>query len=342
MHARRSLSVISSLVGALALACALFGAGCRRDDRAAVPVKDKLQRVVLQTDWLPQAEHGGFYQALAKGYYHEAGLDVVIIPGGPGAGVKLKVAKGEADFGMHRSDDVIMGASVGLPLMIVGAVYQHDYVILMMHEESAVRNFQDLDGRTITASLGMVWIPYLEKKYGIRLNLRPVGYGLGSFFADPNEIHQGIATHEPFYAQQKRVPVRTLAMADSGYDAYHVLFARKEFLRDHPGAARAFLAASIRGWRDFLENDPEPAFTLIKEKNPQIEPALLAFSRDEMIRRKLVTGDPERGEGIGQLSPGRLERQIEILVDLKIIPASIPLRQVMTTEYLPPAPGKDD
>src|SRR5215217_323702 len=82
------------------------------------------RKVVLQTDWFPQAEHGGFYQALARGFYAEAGLDVDIWPGGPGSGIKLKVARGEADFGMNRSDDILLAASRDLPLLIVAAIMQ--------------------------------------------------------------------------------------------------------------------------------------------------------------------------------------------------------------------------
>src|SRR5689334_7330440 len=86
-------------------------AGCgRREEPASAPVRPVLRKVILQTDWFPQAEHGGFYQALAKGYYAEAGLDLEIWPGGPAAGIKLKVSKGEADFGMQRSDDVLIAA----------------------------------------------------------------------------------------------------------------------------------------------------------------------------------------------------------------------------------------
>jgi NitT/TauT family transport system substrate-binding protein len=87
----------------------LFGPGCAREETAAP--KSALRKVSLQTDWFPQAEHGGFYQAVAKEFYREAGLDVRLLPGGPGAGINLKVAKGDADFGMNRSDDLILAAS---------------------------------------------------------------------------------------------------------------------------------------------------------------------------------------------------------------------------------------
>src|ERR1017187_2015988 len=128
-------------------------AGCGRPASSEPPknVPPPLRRVVFQTDWFPQAEHGGFYQALAKGFYREAGLDVEILPGGPGATIKLSVAKGLADFGMYRSDDVIVAAGRGLPLIIVGAVLQHDPEALLVHASSPVKTLQDLNGHSVIA-----------------------------------------------------------------------------------------------------------------------------------------------------------------------------------------------
>ena len=114
---------------------ATWVAGCgRRDAVAPAPKGDTKRKVVLQTDWFPQAEHGGFYQALAKGFYAQAGLDVEIWPGGPGSGIKLKVARGDADFGMLRSDDLMLAAGQGMPLVMVAATLQHDGMALLVHE----------------------------------------------------------------------------------------------------------------------------------------------------------------------------------------------------------------
>ena len=126
---------------ALAGAALLAVVGCAREGSQPKPAAGApvgLRKVSLQTDWFPQAEHGGFYQAVVKGFYREAGLEVTLLPGGPGAGINLKVAKGEADFGMNRSDDLILAASQGLPVMMVAAVLQHDSQVLLVHAAKAV------------------------------------------------------------------------------------------------------------------------------------------------------------------------------------------------------------
>jgi NitT/TauT family transport system substrate-binding protein len=321
---------------------ALGVAGCGRPaSSAAVHSADAtapaLRRVVFQSDWFPQAEHGGYYQALARGFYREVGLAVEIRPGGTPAGIKLPVATGDADFGMNRSDDVIVAASRGLPLVMVAATFQHDPQAIMVHAASPVRTFRDLQGRTVIAPLSMTWIPFIQKKYGITFALRPANYALGGFLADPEAIQQCLVTNEPFFARQHGTPVRTLALADSGFDVYHAIICRRDLARTEPRLVRAFVAASIRGWRDYLTGDPQPAHDLILKRNAQMTPEQLAFSRREMIQRALVAGDPARDEDIGQLSLRRISAEIDVLLDLKLIDAPMDVKKVATAEFLPAA-----
>jgi len=311
----------------------LVGAGCERNE-AEAPAR-ALRKVALQTDWFPQAEHGGFYQALAKGFYRGAGLDVTLLPGGPGAGINLKVAKGVAVFGMNRSDDLILAASQGVPVLIVAAVLQHDSQVLLVHAGSPVKTLDDLAGRTVTASVGMAWIPWLKKSRGIEFALRPQTYGLAGFFTDSEAIQQGLVTNEPYVARQRGVAVRTLAISASGYDAYHALFCRRELARTEPEVVRAFVAASIRGWNDYLEGDPAPAHAMILTRNKQMTPEFLAFSRGELIARSLVRGDEKRGESVGHLEPRRIAEQIEMLRELKILSEPMTAESLATTEFLP-------
>lgn len=315
-------------------------AGCARQEKPAAHAGGpSLRRVVLQTDWFPQAEHGGYYQALARGFYREAGLDVEVWPGGPGAGIKLKVARGDADFGLLRSDDLILSVSRDMPLVMVAATMQHDPQALMVHDASPVRTFRDLDGRAVIGNVGMAFYPYLESKYGIRLVRRQNTYGLGEFFANPETIQQCLVTNEPFFAAKAGHKVRTLPLTAAGYDCYQALFTRREVIRQSPEMVRAFVHASIRGWRDYLEQDPAPADDLILRRNPDMTRELLTFSRQALIKDAYVRGDPAKGEEIGQLSPARIAAQMETLLKLKILDRRIEVTDAVTTEFLPSRPG---
>ena len=321
----------------LLIAAGVLGCHRRETNRAAAPAGPIAPRkVVLQTDWFPQAEHGGFYQALAKGFYAEAGLDVDIWPGGPGSAIKVKVAKGEADFGLNRSDDLMLAASQGMPLVIVAATLQHDPMALMVHAESPVRTFKDLQGRVVMGNVGMAYMPFLERKFGIQFEKRQNTYGLGEFLASPDLIQQCVVTNEPFFAQERGRKVRTLPLATAGYDCYQAIFCRRDLIRTSPDVVRAFVWASIRGWRDYIENDPTPADTLILQRNPQTTAALLQFSRSEMILRSLVTGERAKDEDVGRISLVRLSDQMETLLQLKIMEAPVALAAIATKDFLPP------
>ena len=294
-----------------------------------------LRKVTFQSDWFPQAEHGGFYQALAKGYYREAGFDLEIISGGPGAGVLLKIAKGLADFGMFRGDDAILATSRGLPLMMIGATLQHDPQAILVHADSPVQSFADLDGRTVIAAVGMTWIPYIQKKYDITFGLIPTSYGLTQFLADKKTIQQCFLTSEPYFARQQGAKVRTLPLSATGYDSYHVMLTRRALVRDDPEMVRAFVSASIRGWRDYLEGDPTPAHELIVQRNLQMTTAHLNFSRQALIDHQLAAGDPEKGERVGQLLLERVQQEIELLREFEVLEKPMRAEDVATSEFIP-------
>ena len=325
--------VVFALAGVLAAACGRRESA--RDTGAARPGQPALEKIVLQTDWFPQAEHGGFYQALARGFYREAGLDVDIWPGGPGSGIKLKVMQGNAHFGMSRSDDLMLAASRGMPLVMVAATMQHDPMALMVHAASPVRTFKDLQGRVVIGNVSMAYMPFLERKFGITFEKRQNTYGLGEFLTNPEAVQQCVVTNEPFFAEQQGRKVRTLPLAAAGFDCYHTIFCRRELARTAPAVVRAFVHATIRGWRDYIENDPAPADTLILQRNSQMTPELLRFSRREMIVRHLVTGDRAKGEDIGRLSAARLAEQMDTLLALKIMEQPVAVAAVATTEFHP-------
>lgn len=326
----------SSLPWGLLLAILALGA-CARGPETPPPAPAAAAprtRVTLQTDWFPQGEHGGFYQALAAGHYAAAGLDVEIWPGGPGAGIRLKVARGDADFGMLRADDVLLAASRGLPLVMVMATLQHEPLALMVHADSPVRSFPDLAGRTVIGNVGMAWMPFLERRFGITFEKRQNTYGLGEFLARPDLIQQVMVTNEPYFARAQGREVRWLDLAAAGYDPYHVVVSNRTLVRDRPALVRAFVQASIRGWHEYLTGDPAAADALILARNPQMTPGLLGHSRRELIAGRFVTGDPARGERIGRLDPARLAELAAQLRELGILETPLDLAVVAQ----PPAP----
>jgi NitT/TauT family transport system substrate-binding protein len=320
----------------LAAVCSalLLLAGC---SRAAAPDLKGLTPVSLQADWYAEAEEGGNYQALARGFYREAGLSADLVNGGPGCYPLQKVATGQADFALGRSDDVILAVSRGhLPLMIVCAYMEKDPMSVLVHAESPVRDFGDLAGRVIMADPTSAWISYLKAQYHMDFGIIPLNYGLGQFMADPQFIIQGFATNEPYFVGKNGVASRTLLIANSGYRPYRVIYANAGFVRAHPEAVRGFVAATLRGWADFLDGDPAPAEKLIRECNKAMTQDFLDFSRAALKTDHFVSGDPARGERLGLITRRRMQEQVELFARLRVIAAPLPLDQFVSFDFLPP------
>lgn len=103
-----------------------------------------LDKVSYGTNWLAQAEHGGFYQAVADGTYAKYGLDVTIVQGGPNAANSALLISGKLDFYMGGPQGEISAVEQGIPLVDVAAIFQKDPQVLIAHPDNGVDKFEDL------------------------------------------------------------------------------------------------------------------------------------------------------------------------------------------------------
>lgn len=302
------------------LVSAFLISGCRphTDLEGHDAVKKHQEKVVLQTDWFAQPEHGGFYQALAKGYYREVGLDVTIVPGGPNAMTTQQVLRRRAHFAMNRADTIYGLVQQGVPIQLVMATLQHDAQAILLHAQNPITELAQLDGQRIMAIPGLMWIRWLKAKYGIEFTVIPHDFGLNRFFNDPDFIQQCLLTNEPFFAQQHGLAVRVLPLADSGFDPYHGIYALTDTIENNPDMVQRFVAASRRGWRDFIEGDPAPAFELISAANPRMSPELMKFSHQALKNHQLVRGRRDTPD-YGKLDSIRLNNLIQALHELGLV-----------------------
>lgn len=317
---------------------AALAAGCARQEpgppAGAGPVPAKVR---LQTDWYPQPEHGGYYQALAKGYYAAEGLDVEIVPGGPNAQVMATVATGRAQFGMTNGDDVITAVSRGVPVVMVAAEMQRDAQGVMFHESHPLRSLRDLDGKTIMAGAGSTWLTVIQRQLGIRFHLQPLVGDLARFMNDEKFIQQCFVTNEPYFARQRGAQVGALliANAEAGFEPYRVVLTSRAFAAQQPEIVRKFVRATIRGWTDYLTGDPEPANALLRKLRPDLPADFYAYSIRAMKDYQLVLGDAARGEAMGRLTAERLRRQIEQLQAAGVLEMPVTVGDVADFDFLP-------
>jgi NitT/TauT family transport system substrate-binding protein len=329
-----------ALIVLLQTSALFFTVGCRRSTSGDSPRNPAapLAPVRFLSDWLAQPEHGGFYQAKARGFYHDAGLDVTLIPGGPNSYGVQKVALGKVDFSIGRIDDVLNDIDHGVPLLIVAPQMQHDPQAIMVHESSPVHSLADLDGHAIMVAPSLIFLKLIEQKYHIRLKIIPLDYSLARFVADPDYVQQTYVTADPYFLAKQGVKIRLILISDSGYDPYRVIYTRQEFAKQHPDVVRAFVAASLQGWKSYLAADADrvAADRLLVEQNPKMkDQGFIEFCVKTMRDYHFVEGDPSRGEQIGMFDWARLQQNIDFMHQAGMIQDIKTPDGAVTLEFLP-------
>lgn len=291
--------------------------------------------ITFQADWYPQPEIGGFYQAQLQGLYKAEGLDVKIVPGGPFVIGDQQVATGSAQFAMGSSDAMLVRVSQGLPLVAVAATMQQDPQALMLHEDSPVHTFEQLDGHTIAAKPGSIWFQYLVKRFNLtHVREIPATYSIANFLQDPGYIQQAFVTSEPFTAGQHGAKVRTMLISTTGYQPYRVFFTSKQFLAEHPEIVGKFVKASIQGWKNYLA-DPTMVNAEIAKLNPNMSPEQMKFSTDTLKSNHFIDGEGTPQSHLGHFEAERWATTYKQLVDLKVTSAPIDPTAAYTLQFNP-------
>jgi NitT/TauT family transport system substrate-binding protein len=290
--------------------------------------------VRLQLDWYPQPEHGGFYTALLRGYYQAEGLDVTLLPLPQYGSTAQLVASGKADIGLAASDQILEWDSNGLPLVAIAATMQHDPQAIMVHANSPIHNFKDLEGHTIAAQTGATWLKYVILRYHLRqVRQVPSTLSIANFLADPDYVQQIFITSEPFFAQQAGAAIRTLPISASGYDPYRVQFTTRDFVTRHPDVVAKFVRASIRGWQEYLRN-PGPTNAYLLKLNPALNSAQEAYSSHALRDGGFITGSDASGSQVGRMTAARWQAGYEQMKELGILHGQIDPATAYTLQFV--------
>ncbi|MEO8496120.1 MAG: ABC transporter substrate-binding protein, partial [Planctomycetota bacterium] len=255
-----------------------------------------LTPVSLMLNWYPEAEHGGFYAALVHGYFAEAGLDVTIIPGGPNAPVVQQAARGAVDFGVTNADNIVLARAQDAKLKGLLAPLANSPRCLLVHEDSGIERFEQLQNVTLMMSRDQGWAQWLIKKLPLDgVKIVPNSASLAPFLADPRAAKQGYIISEPFVAKQEGANVRNLLVADFGFNPYtSVLMTRDETIEQRPELVQKMIEASRRGWEKYFA-DPAETNKRIHELNPEMSIEILDFGvqalNEHCIERDVPPGN---------------------------------------------------
>ena len=327
----------TAVAGLTALAAAGVGPACA----------ETLDKVTFGTNWVAEAEHGGFYQALADGTYRKYGLDVTIVQGGPNANNRMLMTVGKLDFFM--SANTLQGFDAiaqKVPIVDVAAMFQKDPQVLLAHPDPGISRLEDLKKLTIFVSPeGMTsYYQWLKADFGFKDDrVKPYTFNPQPFIADQHSAMQGYVTSEPFAVEKEgKFKPKIFLLADQGFSDYSTLIeTRRELVEKKPDLVQRFVDASIVGWYNYLYGDNAPANTLIKRQNPEMTDTLLAYSVARMKEYGIVDSGDALTLGIGAMTDARMKDFFDKMLRVGVAKPGLDYRKSYTLQFVDKKVGLD-
>ena len=304
-----------------------------------------MDNVRFGTNWVAEAEHGGFYQALADGTYKKYGLDVTIVPGGPNVNNRILLPVGKLDFFMSANSLQSFDAVAhDIPTVAVAASFQKDPQVLIAHP--GVEKLADLKKLTLFVSKeGMAsYFQWLKADYGfIEAKVKPYTFNPQPFLADRNSAMQGYVTSEPYAIEkQGHFKPKVFLLADEGFNAYSTLIeTRRDLVQKRPDLVQRFVDASAVGWYHYIYGDSRPGNELIKKQNPEMTDALLSFSIAKMKEFGIVDSGDSIKLGIGAMTDARWKSFFDKMVHAGVVKPGIDVKRAYTLQFVNKGVGAD-
>lgn len=306
------------------------------------------EKVTFMTNWLAQAEHGGYYQALADGTYAGCGLEVTITPGGPQVSGRPLLLAGKIDFYMGGNLlQAFDAVQQNIPLRIVAATFQKEPQVVMSHPGQGLDKWEDLKNAAqyILGDEGaQSFFQWMVTDYGFDPAKRvPYTFNAAPFIANPKSIQQGYVTSEPFAVEKEGgFKPNVFLLADYGFSTYATTIeAMQKTIDERPQAVQCFVDGSAKGWYNYLYGDNKAANEMIKKDNPDITDDQIAFSIKQMKDHGIVDSGDTGKLGIGAMTDQHIADFYAKMVKAKVVPEGLDIKKAYTLQFVNKGVGLD-
>ncbi|NNE80115.1 MAG: ABC transporter substrate-binding protein [Silicimonas sp.] len=305
-----------------------------------------LAKVSYGTNWVAQAEHGGFYQSVADGTYAECGLDVTIVPGGPQVNNRALMLAGRMDF--HMGGDLLQAFSAAqenIPVVNVAAIFQKHPQVIVAHPGEA-DSWEEL--KDLTLLIGdngfQSYYQWMIAAHGFTAEQRkPYTFNPAPFLSDKKVGMQGYLSSEPYLVKKEGgFDPNVFLIADAGYSSYATTIeAMQQTIDEHPERVQCFVDGSIKGWYNFLYGDNEAAIALIQEANPEMTRDKIDFAISKLKSWGIVDSGDAETMGIGVITDSKVEDFYNKMVDAGVVEAGIDFKKTYSTQFVGNGVGLD-
>jgi NitT/TauT family transport system substrate-binding protein len=306
-----------------------------------------LDKVTFATNWVAEAEHGGFYQALVDGTYRKHGLDVTILPGGPNVNHRLQLLAGKIQFYMSANTlQAFDAVAQNIPTLIVAAIFQKDPQVLLAHPDQGIEKFEDLKKLTLFISKeGLAsYFQWMKHDFGFReQQVKPYTFNPQPFLADKKSAMQGYVTSEPYAVEtQGKFKPKIFLLADRGWGSYSTLIeTRRDLVARNPSLVQRFVDASAIGWYNYLYGDNAAANARIKRDNPEMSDALIAYSIGKMKEFGIVDSGDALKLGIGAMTDAHMKGFFDKMVAAGVVKGTVDYKKSYSLQFVNKGVGLD-
>jgi NitT/TauT family transport system substrate-binding protein len=312
---------------------------------AGTAVSAENAKVVFGTNWLAQAEHGGFYQSVADGTYAACGLDVEIVSGGPQVNNRALMLAGRIDY--HMGGDLLQAFNAvkeGIPVVAVAAIFQKHPQVIVAHPD--VTSWDQLKDKTLLiGDNGFTsYYQWMISAHGFTVEQRqPYTFNPAPFLADTNMAMQGFLSSEPFVVEKEGgFKPNVFLIADAGYSTYATTVeTMAATIEEKPEQVKCFVEGSIKGWYNYLYGDNAAANDLIKAANPDMTDDKIAFAIDKMLTEGIVDSGDAETMGIGVITDAKVADFYAKMVAAGVIEDGLDLATAYTTQFVGQGLGMD-
>ena len=305
-----------------------------------------MTEVKFGSNWLAQAEHGGFYQSAVDGTYEACGLKVSILPGGPQVNNRALLLAGKIDY--HMGGDLLQAFNAvkeGIPIVAVAASFQKHPQVIIAHPGQAEK-FEDL--KDLTLLIGdngyQGFYQWMIAAYGFTPNQRqPYTFNPAPFLADKGMAMQGYLSSEPYLIKKTAgFDPKVFLIADAGYSTYATTIeTMAETVEKKPEQVKCFVESSILGWYNFLYGDNKAARELIKKDNPEMTDDKIDYAILKMKENGIVLSGDADELGIGVITDARVEDFFNKMVEAGAVDPGLDYKTAYTTEFVGKGLGKE-
>jgi NitT/TauT family transport system substrate-binding protein len=299
------------------------------------------EKVSFGTNWLAQAEHGGYYQAVADGTYRKLGLDVTIIPGGPQSNNRMQLPVGRIDFYMGGNMlQAYSAVAENIPTIVVGAIFQKEPQVLIAHPNEGFDSFLDLkkSNDILVSREGLAsYFQWMKAEFGFREEqTKPYTFNPAPFLANKKAVMQGYLSSEPVVIEKTAgFKPKVFLLADHGFDTYSTTIeTRTQLVREKPDLVQRFVNGSITGWYNYLYGDNAAANALIKKDNPDMTDDKIAAGIRLMKEYGIVDSGDTLQLGIGCMTEARQKSFFDKMVKAGLYKADLDYRKSYTLQFV--------